>query len=174
MEVKKKPYLLTKGFLGEENGMKWWFNILCLSGAILGIVAIFLPWMVYHSDSPDLSYVDSRGFSLLELMQMGTPGILHGFIVFGIVLIGGSIIAFFSGIGGFVQLIGVIFLFKEIAYYPLSIAVPPDIDVIAGLGAYIGLLASLITITSILMPIQIGTLPREKSIKNRIFAWNHQ
>jgi len=154
--------------------MKWWINLLCLSGAIFGIVAIFLPWMVYQSDSPDLSYVGSRGFSLLDLMQMGAPGILHGFIVFGIVFFAGSIIAFFSGIGGFVQLIGVIFLFKEIAYYPFSISVDPQIEIVAGIGAYIGLLAALITIVSILMPIRIGTLPREKSIKNRIFAWNHQ
>ena len=88
------------------SGGRFRLNYLCLLGAILGIVAIFTQW--FHN-------FGAFGSDLDRPSRLFIPWSSDWYHIFSILIIGGTGIAFFSPLGGFIQLSGIILFTTKLA-----------------------------------------------------------
>lgn len=125
-------------------------NILCLAGAALGLLALFLPW--WTGFELGLGMMIDRDYMLVQDVLLDSTE--HGslFVVVCTLYVVGTLLAFWSPIGGLVQIPAVL---GFLALFGSEIGVHRGEDTIA-LGAYLGLVSAIVVTVSLLVPLGIG------------------
>lgn len=121
-------------------------NMLCYIGAILAVLALFLPWAVIQNELTD-SRVNLGPYDFDE----GFPSNFRYSVTLFLI---GTILAFLTPIGGILQFIGSVgfMLTASTTDFPI----PGLVDMIFYVGPVIGFLASFMVLLSLLSPIGIG------------------
>lgn len=123
-------------------------NVLCITGAALGIVSLLFPWIVGGNPPQDAQYQDM----LVRDILLGPPVFPALFIVFCSLFLVGTGLSFLTPTGGFVQLAGIIgFLYS----YPSAYRNMPGTQE-PSIGAFLGILSMTIVIVGFCLPIGPG------------------
>ncbi len=125
-------------------------NILCLAGAALGLVALFLPW--WTGFELGLGMMIDRDYMLVQDVLLDSAEYGSLFVVACTLYVVGTLLAFWSPLGGLVQIPAVM---GFLALFGSEIGVHRGEDTIA-LGAYLGLVSAIVTTVSLLVPLGIG------------------
>lgn len=112
------------------------------------MIAIFSPWVWATQGSQ--SDIASLWFVFQEAHKVG-------YMIAALLFIMGTLFAFFTPVGGFLQLPGCIVF--VVAFYDSLRTADPDIDYGLGMGLYVGFIASAITIASFARPVGPGFRP---------------
>jgi len=140
-------------------------NVLSILAAMIGIVCVFLPWLVESYSNPyfHLNWHDDY----MSLFWSFSNAWDAYFMAAGALFIFGSVLCFISPLGGFPQLAGVILYAMGISldfgdfYMPRSFYA----TLTYGLGLYLGLAASIIAISSFIYTRRLLVPVRFFSIK---------
>lgn len=119
-------------------------NLLCIAGALLGLMSIFLIWG---------TRTYNQGFTLLDFTSL--TSYIDGTMFFAVMFFISTLLAFISPLAGIGQFIG------SIGYVIIIGAIPSNQTGEewwggTGLGAYVGLTAALTVILSAVFPLGIG------------------
>ncbi len=117
-------------------------NALCLAGAGLGLISLFLPWW---SGS-------SQEYSLVQDVLLRPEVYSSGFLLSATLFVVGTGIAFLSPMGGLVQLPGAL---GFLALFNQEIGTGRGSESFE-FGVYIGLVGAIVTMVSLLVPIGVG------------------
>ncbi|OGS42389.1 MAG: hypothetical protein A3K67_00530 [Euryarchaeota archaeon RBG_16_62_10] len=144
-------------------------NLLCVAGALLGLMALFLPWLfvVEPVSSGGGVYYPVREWDFIDLaMGYWDPDSLIFenlmLFVFAMVFLGGFVASFATPLGGAVQLAGVILISLE-----------AEQDLILdefGWGLRLAALFSIIVLVSFFVPVSAGYVQRPYAFRNRARA----
>lgn len=123
-------------------------NLLCLAGAALGAFSVTLEWVTQM-------VVDPRRFPQgltfhFDLMGLIGSGLAGEFLVFAAGLfLAGTLIAFITPMGGFLQLAGLVLFYGKVV---------PEIasDTTIGLGAMFGIVSTILVLYSLFNPVGVG------------------
>lgn len=125
-------------------------NLLCLAGAALGLVSLLLPW--WQGAELGLGLMIDRDYMLVQDVLFDSTEYDSMFLVACTLFVVGTLLAFWSPLGGLVQVPGALGFF---AMFGSEIGVHRGEDVIA-LGAYLGLISMIIVTVSLIVPLGIG------------------
>ena len=125
-------------------------NALCLAGAGLGLLSLFLPWWSGHEVG--LGTLVDQNYNLVEGVLLDSENLSSAFVVAATLFVVGTGMAFLSPIGGLVQLPGVL---GFIALFNQEISTRRGTESFE-LGLYIALISAIITTVSLLMPLGPG------------------
>jgi len=132
-------------------------NVLCLLGAIIGVVAIFLAWLT----------MSAMGFSvdadLTDALDM--PSSELGYTA-AILFIVGSVMAFLTSIGFIIQLAGVAAWYVWYADTYQGMGSVVDL----GVGFYLGVVSAVIVLISIVKPMGPG-MKGPYTLKQRLMTF---
>jgi len=155
----------------------WRKNYLCLIGATIGLVSIFLPWQTswITGGSPvldylfrDLGYHDS---SLLEIVTWRNS--TNMILVFGVwIFTISSIAVFFSPIAGISQIIGLSMVGFYIVTVPQTLFLGITIGISLSTGFFIALIGAMLSIASLIRPIGQGYAKGLLFLGDRILTLN--
>jgi len=144
--------------------MNYRINILCLIGAIIGIVAIFSGWI-------GISYVK---FNLIDVLNIVNDQYYWGgdysseaaqiYMIGGLLCISGALIGFFSPIGGVPLLIGT-------PMFILIYSSRQEGNIPSGIGSYLAIASGIILLISLAIPIGIG-YEKTIGIKERLLTFS--
>jgi hypothetical protein len=155
-----------------DKSKKWRrVNILCIMGAIIGTLSFFLFWDIWGADYPP-NIFDSITTWIGWLAHGGAWGdsnFLHLYIsaILAVIFIVGTILAYLSPIGGFLQVsASAIYYVNNLIFYG-SLNYYMGFD--SAVGAIIGSMSGLISIYSWFKPFGIG-YGAPLSLKEKI--WN--
>lgn len=125
-------------------------NILCLAGAGIGIVSLFLPW--WQGVEFGLGLAIDHDYMLVQdvLLDSATYGSL--FMIACTLFVAGTLLAFWSPLGGLIQVPGILGFF---ALFDSEIGVRRGEDEVA-LGVYVALISMVIVVLSLLVPMGVG------------------
>jgi hypothetical protein len=123
-------------------------NVLCVTGAALGIVSLFFPWIVGGDLPNDVLYSDL----LVNDILLGPPGFSTVFIIFCSLFLVGTGLSFLTPTGGFVQMVGII---GFLASYPSAYRDMAGTQELS-LGAYLGMLSAAVVIVGLCLPVGPG------------------
>jgi len=123
-------------------------NVLCVTGAALGIVSLFFPWIVGGDLPNDVLYSDL----LVNDILLGPPGFSTVFIIFCSLFLVGTGLSFLTPTGGFVQMVGII---GFLASYPSAYRDMAGTQELS-LGAYLGMLSAAVVIIGLCLPVGPG------------------
>lgn len=140
-------------------------NLLCVSGALLGFVAMALPWILeserigagvwQHYDLNWYFYAD-RGVDVVAL----------------VVFLVGSAMAFLTPLGGLFQLAGVLSFATSRSGDIRTITAGEITQSLEwGVGLFFAVISSAIVIASLFVPIGIGYESKRRSIGKAFLAW---
>ena len=133
-------------------------NLLALVGAIIGVVAIFPTWV-----SASL-FVWSADFNLIDLVNDAENAtLLVGCWLFLI----GVILAIFTPLGGFLEIIGV-------ALFMTWFVPETDGDLPSNIGSYLGIVAGVIALVSLARPLGPGLMSGPIRLKDRLLVFSSQ
>ena len=133
-------------------------NLLALVGAIIGVVAIFSTWV-----SASL-FVWSADFNLIDLVNDAENAtLLVGCWLFLI----GVILAIFTPLGGFLEIIGV-------ALFMTWFVPETDGDLPSHIGSYLGIVAGVIALVSLARPLGPGLMSGPIRLKDRLLVFSSQ
>jgi hypothetical protein len=124
-------------------------NVLSIGAAMVGIISIFLPWLVTSYSSPYSQLYHAENWSLFWSFSGGWEAY---FMASGALFIFGSVLCFLSPLGGFSQLAGVLLYSIGISqnfrdfYAPLYF----NSTMAFGLGIFLGLAASILALVSLI------------------------
>jgi hypothetical protein len=132
-------------------------NILCLVGAIVGVLSLFLSWVATQdTSSGQISYLGAFDFDTF-------PSTFH--LSVDLFLIG-TVIAFFLSLGGILQLMGSAgFLLTSMTY-----ATYGQLEVHFWYGAIIALASSLLVIIGLIVPYGYGFGTGSSSAAERLLT----
>ena len=151
-------------------------NALCLIGASLAVMAVFLPWasttLVNASDNlthqypaTPIDYVSSH----MDFQGVGT----EPFAVAITVLLAGVVFSFLTPLGGFVQLVGLALFYLNVGDYLVTrVDIPPysffrtELDY----GFFVGIVAVGITILSFFFTLERRPI-RDLFRRDRLLTW---
>ena len=149
------PFFQRKGHRGGREALKpcgaipiWWhemarvrLNILCLVGAVIGVIAVFSTWITARF------LFWSREMNLIDVYnQVGSSS--HYYLPAVLLLIG-AVVVFITPVGGILQVIGVpIFL--------SVFATNSDGKLPSGVGPYLALVGAVIVLASLVYPVGLG------------------
>lgn len=130
-------------------------NILCLVGAIIGVVAVFSTWIT-------IGFMFwSREMNLIDLYnQVGSSS---DFYLPAVLLLIGAVVAFVSPLGGILQVVGAPLFFSAFASNSEN-ALP------SGLGPYLAIVGALIVLGSLMYPVGIGYRQKPAGVIGRLFT----
>ncbi len=140
-------------------------NRLCLAGATLGALSLFLTWVeditsnIHYCYYEDVSMVDLLGIACEVDVALRVAGILF---------IAGVGLAFVTTIGGFVELAGVLVFFGWYATAPGSLfsgALLPGC-----IGPYAGVASALLVILALVRPVAIGHHGTSVGVRQRLLT----
>lgn len=145
-------------------------NLLCVTGAALGIVSLFFPWIVGGNLPNDVMY----RHLLVNDILLGPPIFSTLFIIFCSMFLVGTGLSFLTPAGGFVQMIGIVgFLYA----YPSAYRDMAGTQQLS-LGAYLGIMSVAIVIIGLCIPIgpghrsTAGVLRKMVSTANRFLTFS--
>ena len=142
---------------------KWFVNLLCIFGAIIGLISFLLPWYsAWIVGGPEGVIPRIEGY-------LGTPIV---FLFSGSVFVIGTLLSFVSPFGGLFQLLGVITM-PLLVFYDPSFAVTQRHYVHFEefeAGWWLALLSSIIVLISMAFPLGIGTSKRGTRAISSIFV----
>ena len=139
------PGMQTQSIQGHQFQIR--VNMLCYAGAILGVLALFLPWAVIQSELTD-ARVNLGPYDFNE----GFPSNFRYSVTLFLI---GTVLAFLTPVGGILQLIGSIGFMLTAS----TTTLPLPIDMIFYVGPLIGFLASFMVLASLHSPMGIGYRP---------------
>lgn len=132
-------------------------NLLCVAGAALGLASLFLPW--WQGSELGLGMMIDKEYMLVEDVLFDSTEYGSLFVIACTMYVIGTFLAFWSPLGGLVQLPGAIGFF---AMFGTEIGVHRGEDTIA-LGAYLGLASAAVVLMSLVAPVGIGYSLRRKA-----------
>jgi len=136
--------------------MKWRINILCLIGAIIGILSIFLSWQDHY-------YLNAQNGWEWEFTHSENLFESHTSIIIGLFLIG--------TIGALITPLGFIFQFLALsALWFSSIATIPEARISEGIGYWIAHLSFLLIFISLIRPIGPGLMSSQIPFNQRLLT----
>lgn len=163
--------------MGKMAFKDWRKNYLCLIGATLGLVSIFLPWQTswITSGNPlldnlfrDLGNHDS---SLLEIVTWRNS--TNMILVFGVwIFTISSIAVFLSPIASISQIIGLSMVGFYIATVPQSLFLGITMGISLSFGFFIALIGTILSIASLIRPIGQGYAKGFLFLGDRILTLN--
>jgi len=170
----------TKGEKKEkkEKLVEWRFNQLCILGAIIGLIALLPPWiwavMGGSTSSASITYYMMRppggiglqnGFEILLAILFSSQHLLSSlFMSMFLLYILGTIIAFISPIGGFIQIAGALLCIPTMpSELWFSWFVP--------FGELLGIYSGMIVVASMFKPMGAGYADRAMDIKERLLSF---
>jgi len=136
----------------EKDSSSMRINLLTITGAIIGVISLLAVWCITRISvpAPLIGEEANIGLNLILKPIQSSERIADILYMSGILFFIGTIIAFFSPIGGFAQISGIFLLLIGTSsdwnawYFDLKI------------GPIIGLISALIVLLSILFPITIS------------------
>lgn len=134
-------------------------NILCLTGAALGVVSLLFPW--WQGVEYGLGIAIDTNYMLVQDVLLESTDYGSMFLVACTLFVVGTLLAFWSPLGGLVQVLGALGFF---ALFSSEIGVRRGEDTIA-FGAYIGVTSMVIVVVSLLVPMGIGYSVKRKAHK---------
>ena len=155
-------------------------NILCLTGAIVALACLALPWgtVTNHEHLGDWEHTSTTEYRLTDPVNF--EGDAHLTSIFEIVVLGG-IISIFTSLGGFVQVLGVMSYYDHMGHYLEGMSVPTywiTAHFSLGAGFYLAVFAAIVTLLSVLFPFGIrgsgiyNPLSGEKpTMLQRLLVW---
>jgi len=132
-------------------------NVLCLVGAALGLVSLFLPWWQGYEIA--VATMVDKDYMLVEDVLFNSAQYGSLFVIACTLYVVGTFLAFGSPLGGLVQIPGILGFF---AMFGSEIGVHRGEDTIA-LGAYLGLASAAVVTVSLLVPLGIGYSLKRKA-----------
>ena len=141
-------------------------NLLCLAGALLGLITVFLPWMsvIEAVEVDGVMTYPVREWDLLDMVfgYWDKDSLIYNnlMIFIFVMLVGGGLAASFATpLGGAVELAGVVLL---------SIKAEQDLVLTEfGWGLRLGALFSIIVLVSFFVPVAYGYVQRPYAFRNR-------
>lgn len=141
-------------------------NMLCLIGAVIAVLSLSMPWVVIQTDeSNDLTYIGA--FELDDPITgiRSLPETLHYSLTIFMI---GTVIAFFTPLGGIPQLMGSLGVFLTTITTKLE-----DGQMGVYLGAGAAVIGSVCVIMSLLAPLGIGYYVGHRwGISGRLLTWS--
>ena len=125
-------------------------NVLCLAGAGLGLLSLFLPWWSGHEVV--LGALIPQDYSLIQDVLLRPEIYTSAILVAAVLFVAGTGMAFLSPIGGLVQLPGIL---GFVALFNQDIGTRRGTESFE-LGVYIALIAAVLTTVSLLIPLGVG------------------
>ena len=123
-------------------------NLLCVTGAALGIVSLFFPWIVGGNLPNDVMYSNL----LVNDILLGPPIFSTQFIIFCSLFLVGTGLSFITPTGGFVQMIGIIGFINTYPSAYRDMAGTQELS----LGAYLGIMSAAVVIIGLCLPVGPG------------------
>jgi len=132
-------------------------NLLCLVGAIIGVIAIFSTWITvgFMFWTNDMNLIDV--FNQVDSSS--------DFWLPAVLCLIGVVVAFISPLGGIMQIIGVPLFISAFASHA-------DGDLPSGIGAYLALVGAVVVLVSLLYPVGIGYRQRPVGILSRVLTFS--
>ena len=136
--------------------MKWRVNILALTGAIVGLVAIFLAWF-------NIWFLGTHNYNLLDIINRADDqSLLAGCWIFLI----GVLVCFLSPLGGVLEVAGVgIFI---------SWFMGEADKIPSQAGAYVGIVSAVIALVSMVKPLGLGYADTDSGLTSRLFVFSRR
>ena len=130
-------------------------NILCLVGAVIGVVAVFSTWITvgFMFWSREMNLIDVYN-QVESSSDLWLPAIL---------CLIGAVVAFISPLGGVMQIVGV----------PLFISAftsNTDGKLPSGIGPYLALVGAVIVLASLVYPIGVGYRQKPAGVLGRLLS----
>jgi len=125
-------------------------NLLCLAGAAMGLLSLFFPW--WQGSDLGLGLMIDRDYMLVQDVLFDSTAFGSLFMVACTMYVVGTFLAFWSPLGGLVQVPGVL---GFLAMFGSEVGVRRGEDTIA-LGAYLGLVSMIVVVISLLVPLGVG------------------
>ena len=160
-----------------EDSSRWRFNQLCILGAIIGLIALLLPWIWVVMGGPSIASIAAymmrppggiglqNGFEVLLAILFSSQHLLSSlFMIMFLLYIMGTIIAFISPIGGFIQIAGAL----------LCIPTMPSelwFNWFVPFGELLGIYSGMIVVASMFKPMGAGYADGAMGIRGRLLAF---
>ncbi len=140
-------------------------NLLCLLGAVIAVVALFLPWAM----TPDHlgEEIGIGAFDFDEPLSGGSefPDSFRYSVTLFII---GTVLSFLTPLGGIPQIVGSVGFVSTVLTSRI-----PEHDLIPGIGVVIALLAAGIVILSFLEPVGTGySRNQEPTLAAKLLTWS--
>lgn len=147
---------------GPRPALKLSVNVLCIVAAIMGVLALFIPWTVaVDNDSGETSYTGA--FDFMETDE-GRHVFSDTFRYSVMIFLIGTILTFLSPLAGVLQLIGSLgFL---MTFFSTEF---PGADTIIWIGCVIACVSSVAAIGSLALPPRVSQEPGFRL--SRLLAW---
>lgn len=131
-------------------------NLLCLAGAVIGVIAIFSRWVGNW-------LID---LNLLDVMNLSdsAEGASNYFLP-GLVFIIGTLVAFLSPLGGVLQIIGS-------PWFIVVWANRHEGEILSSVGPYLGIASAIVVLISMVRPLGPGLLTGPFRTKSRLIAFS--
>jgi len=124
---------------------KFQLNILSIIGTLIGIIAIFLPWLQLRIDGGLWDY------NLIHFFDTASFWGLFTYQIACLMFIGGWVLSIISPLGAIPEIMGVSIFYVEFNLEPGNL--PINTLHFLGLGFYVGFFAAIILIVSMMRPI---------------------
>lgn len=125
-------------------------NVLCLLGAIVGIVSLFLPWFIINDGPNDFGI--SPGSMVIETHEFPSDPLVVSYLVF----ITGTVVAFLFPAAFTVQAFGVVLFLRVFLDADFGSPLLHHYELSLSLGFYVGLLSLLMVLAGFLHPVGPG------------------
>jgi len=131
-------------------------NLFCIAGAMIGVIAIFSRWVGNW-------LID---LNLLDVMNLSdSAGGASNYYLPGLVFIIGTLIAFLSPLGGFLQIIGA-------PWFIVVWANRHEGEVLSSIGAYLGIASAIVVLVSMVRPLGPGLMTGPFTVRNRLSVFS--
>ena len=139
-------------------------NVLCLAGAILGVLSLFMPWALVHDSFLDET-TNIGAFDFDESFQ-GSATFSDNFQFTVTLFMIGTLVAFLLPLGGILQIIGSVgFILTTVTYPEIG-----NDEVIFWVGAAIAIISSVMVLIGLAYPEGIGFEKGKRSAVERLLT----
>jgi len=136
-------------------------NMLCILGAIIGLLSVYETWN-YHASVCAARGMDDQSRNLLEVIYD-----MNSFPFPGILFVLGTIVTFYSPLGGIFQCIGVV---SFGALYLAAHGTFSDHWGGVGFGFILGIISTMVVLISLIRPMGIGLENDSFGLKGRLLT----
>jgi len=138
-------------------------NVLCLVGAFLAVICLFLPWAVAHEKiGSDKAYLGAFDFNKSFLGIHLFPDNFRNAVTLFLI---GTVVAFFCPVGGILQLLG------SLAFLLTTVTTTSEtIDLTYWIGAIIAPVSSVLVLGSLIYPLGVGYEAGKRDAISRLLS----
>lgn len=138
-------------------------NVLCLAGAVLAVLALFLPWGIMQTEGAD-TWTNAGAYDFGETNE-GDHSYPSNFRYSVTLFLIGTILAFLTPIGGVLQFTGSLGFMLTASTIALE-----GTDLKFWIGATVGLSSSLMVLLSLAVSIGVGYETEKPNAMSRLFT----